>query len=100
MMMMMMIPARRCASAGTSYVCVYVCLSVCLSVTIGVFFETAGGIELVFGMGASFYLSYTVLLGNSCISKNKCTSLWNFVLNSILEKNLLRHIDHRNVLST
>jgi len=36
MMMMMMIPARRCASAGTSYVCVYVCLSVCLSVTIGV----------------------------------------------------------------
>jgi len=31
-------------------------------------------------------LSYTVLKGNSVISKNKDTSLWNFVLNSGLRK--------------
>ena len=30
--------------------------------------------------------SYTVLKGNSVISKNKGTSLWNFVLNSGLRK--------------
>jgi len=98
-MMMMMIPARRCASAGTSYVCVYVCLSVCLSVTIGVFFSKRLE-ESSWFLAWELPSTYTVLLGNSCISKNKRTSLWNFVLNSILEKNLLRHIDHRNVLST
>ena len=43
-------------------------------------------IELVFGMWASFHPSYTVLKGNSVISKNKGTSLWNFVLNSGLRK--------------
>ena len=44
--------------------------------------ESAERIELVFGMWAS----YTVLKGNSVISKNKGTSLWNFVLNSGLRK--------------
>jgi len=43
-------------------------------------------IELVFGMGASFHLSYTVLKGNSGISKNKGTSLWNFGPNFGLRK--------------
>jgi len=37
-------------------------------------------------MWASFHPSYTVLKGNSVISKNKGTSLWNFVLNSGLRK--------------
>ena len=35
---------------------------------------------------ATFHPSYTVLKGNSVISKNKGTSLWNFVLNSELRK--------------
>ena len=44
-------------------------------------------IELGFGMSASFHPSYTVLKGNSVISKNKGTkSLWNFVLNFGLKK--------------
>ena len=43
-------------------------------------------IELVFGMWASFHPSYTVLKEKSVISKNKGTSLWNFVLNSGLRK--------------
>jgi len=37
-------------------------------------------------MGASFHLSYIVLKGNSGISKNKSTCLWNFVPNSGLLK--------------
>ena len=44
--------------------------------------ETAERIELVFGTGASFRPSYTVLTGNSAVSKNNGTSLWNFVPNS------------------
>jgi len=61
------------------------CLSVRLSVTSRCSIETAERIELVFGMRASFNPSYTVLKGN-VISKNKGTSLWNFVLNSGLRK--------------
>ena len=57
-------------------------VSVHLSVTSRCSIETAERIELVFGMLASFHPSYTVLKGNSVISKNKSTSLWNFVLNS------------------
>jgi len=34
----------------------------------------------------SFHLSYTVLKGNSNISRNKGTSVWNFVSNSRLGK--------------
>ena len=49
--------------------------------------KTAERIELVFGTWASFHPSYTVLKGNSIISKNKGTSLWNFVLNSGLRGN-------------
>ena len=40
--------------------------------------------QAVFGMGAFFHPSYTVLKGNSGISKNKGTFLWNFVPNSWL----------------
>jgi len=43
-------------------------------------------IELVFGTGASFCQCYTVLKGNSGISKNNGTSLLNFVPNSGLTK--------------
>ena len=63
-----------------------VCLFVSLSVTSRCSVETAERIELVFGMWASFHPSYTVLKGNSVISKNKGTSLWYFVLNSGLRK--------------
>ena len=48
--------------------------------------ETAERIELVFGVGASFHLSYTLLTGNSSVSKNKGTSLWNLVPNSGFRK--------------
>jgi len=56
-----------------------------VSVTSRCSIETAGRIELVFGMWASFQPSYTVLKGNSVISKTKGTSLWKF-LNSGLRK--------------
>jgi len=65
------LPERRSASAGTSYGHVSVCLCrcLCLSVTSLSSIETDGRIELVFGVGASFHLSYTVLKGNSGIFK-------------------------------
>jgi len=56
-----------------------------VSVTSRCSIETVGRIELVFGMWASFQPSYTVLKGNSVISKTKGTSLWKF-LNSGLRK--------------
>jgi len=56
-------------------------------------------VELDLDVGASFHLSHTVLK-NSRSSKNKGTSIRNFVPNSGLEKILQRHIDRRNVLST
>jgi len=58
----------------------------CPSVTSRCSIETAKRIELVFSMWASFHPSYSVLKGNSVSSKNKGTSLWNFVLNSGLRK--------------
>ena len=58
------------------------CLYVCLSVTSRCSIETAELVELVSGTGASFHLSYTVLKGNSGITKDKGTSLWNFAPNS------------------
>jgi len=61
-------------------------VSVRLSVTSRSSAKTDERIELVFGVGASFHPSYTVLKGNSVISKNKGTSLWNFVLKSGLRK--------------
>ena len=64
--------ARRYASAVLA---MGLCLSVRLSVTSRCSIETAGRIELVFGMWASFHPSYTVLKGNSVISKNKLNKL-------------------------
>ena len=71
---------------GTSHGPVSVRVRVRLSVTSRSSTKTAERIALVFGMWASFHPSYTVLEGNSVISKNKGTSLWNFVLNSGLRK--------------
>ena len=65
------LPALRYAGAGTGYGPVSVCLSV--SVTSRSSVETDERIELVYSLGASFRLSYTVLKGNSGISKNKDT---------------------------
>jgi len=78
------IPARRYASAGTSHGPV----SVCVSVTGRSSIEKVKRIELGFGVGAPFDLSYTVLNENWCISKNNGTSLWNCVPNSGLRENL------------
>jgi len=56
------LPARRYASAATSYYgLVSVCLCLCLSVTSGNSSETAEQVELVFGMRAFNDLSYIVL---------------------------------------
>jgi len=52
--------------------------------------ETAEKIGLVFGTGASFGLSDTVL-EILIPSKNKGTSFWNFTLNSGLRK--FRHLE-------
>jgi len=57
-------------------------------------------IVLIWVMGASFHLSYTVLKGNSGISRNEGTPLWKFVPNSGLQKILLPPVDRRNMLST
>jgi len=59
------LPAQRYASAGTFYGPVSVCVCVCLCVTSRGSIETDEWIELVFGMRASFQLSYTVLKRNS-----------------------------------
>ena len=50
-----------CCVTALLFVRPSVCMSVCLSVTSRYCIETTGRIELVFGMQASFYLSYTVL---------------------------------------
>jgi len=59
-----------------------------VSVTSRCSIETAERIELVLAceLPSTFHPSYTVLKGNSVISKNKGTSLWNFVLNSELRR--------------
>jgi len=71
---------------GTSHGPVSVRPSVRPSVTSRCSIETDERIQLGFGMWASFHPSYAVLRGNSVISKNKGTSLWNFVLKSGLRK--------------
>ena len=97
------LPARRYASAGTSHgpvsVRLCVCLSVCLS-QVGVLSKRMNESSWFFGTGASFDPRFTVLKGNSDISKNNYTSLWNVLQNSEIKKILLRYIDRRNVLST
>ena len=85
---------KECHSPYASFYHAVLCIrgtshgpvSACLSVTSRCSIETDERIELVFGMRASFHTSYTVLKGNLVISKNKGTSLWNFVLNSGLRK--------------
>ena len=59
------------------------CPSVCHK---SVFYRNGWTNRAGFGMWASFHPFYAVLKGNSVISKNKGTSLWNFVLNSGLRK--------------
>jgi len=68
------------------YASAVLAMGLCLSVTSWCSIEMAERIELVLGMCASFYPSYTVLKGISVISKNKGTPLCNSVLNSGLRK--------------
>ena len=70
------LPARHCASAGTSYGPVSV--SLCLSVTSRCSIKRGERTNLVFGMEASFDQSYTVIQENLGTYKNNGTSLWNF----------------------
>ena len=68
-------------------------MALCLSVSVchkSCSVEMAKGIELVFGMGACFHLSYTVLKRNSSTFKDKGTSLWNFVPDSGLFASVYR----------
>ena len=75
--------ARSYASAVLAMA---LCPCLCLSVRHkSVFYRNGWANRAVFGTGASFHPSYTVLKGNSVISENKGT-LWNFVLNSGLKK--------------
>ena len=60
--------------------------------------KTAERIGLVFGMLAFFHPSCTVLKGNLVMSKNKGTSLWNYVLNSGFRK--CRHGIDRSIVET
>ena len=81
-------PARSYASAGTSHgpVSVCVCLSVCHK---SEFYRKGWTNRAGFGVGASFRPSYTVLKGNSGISKNKGIFLWNFFRNCVQWKFVL-----------
>ena len=76
------VPVFTARCYASAVLAMALCLSVRLSVTSRCSTTMAERIELVFGMCASFHPSYTVLKGNSVISKNKGTSLWNFVVKS------------------
>jgi len=84
------LPTRwRQKSTGIDMEQNYATVTLCLSVSVchkSEIYRNGWTNELVFGMGASFCQSYTVLKGNSGISKYKGTSLWNFVLNFGLRK--------------
>jgi len=75
------------------YVSIRRCVSVCsMSVTRRYSIGITERIELVYRTDASFFhLSYTVLKGNSGMSKNKCTSLCTYVPNSGLRKCQVDH---------
>ena len=73
--------------AWVSLLATAVCLCPSVSVTSRSSVETVERIGLVFDMGALFHLSYTVLQGNSGISNNKGTYLWNFAPNCGLKEN-------------
>jgi len=79
------LPARRYRSADTSHGPVSICLSVYLSRVETALNESSWFWHEIFL--APILQSYTVLKGNSGISKNKGTFLWNFVSNSGLREN-------------
>ena len=74
-------------------------MSVCLCLSqVGVI-EMDERIELVWGMGAFFHLSYTVFYGNS--GNSKIMVLPSGTLSQTVDlENIARHIGRRNVLST
>ena len=81
------ITARCYASAVLAMgLCRSVSVSVRLSQLKSVFYRNGWTNRAGFWRVSFFHPSYTVLKGNSVISKNKGTPLWNFVLNSRLRK--------------
>ena len=75
---------RRGSSSGI--LAIALCLSVCMRVCVcpspvGVLSKRLNDSSWFF-----FHLSYTVFKGNSNVSKNKGTSVWNFVPNSGFRK--------------
>ena len=82
----LLLTARRYASAVCA-IAVCLCLSVCLSVyhKSEFYIETAKRIELFFGMGLSS-TSPNCVVREFGYLQNKCTSLWNFVPNSVLRR--------------
>ena len=75
---------------------VSVCLSVCHK---SEFYRKGWTNRAGFGVGASFRPSYTVLKGNSGISKIRALPSGTVSQTVDLEKIFLRYIDRRNVLS-
>ena len=82
---LLLLPARRYASAGTNYGPVSDSLSesACLK---SVFYQKKWKYYSGFGMETFSDQSYSVFWENSGIYKNTDTSLWNFFLNSGLRK--------------
>jgi len=62
------------------------CVCLCLS-PVGVLSTQMNDRAGVFGTAASFHLSHTVLKANSCTSKNKGTSVRNFVTRTLQSEN-------------
>ena len=92
------LPARRYDRAGTVFGLVSVCGCLCFCVG-HKSIETAERIRLVFGMGASFDLSYTVFKEIRYLQRQEyfplelCSKLWTSKISP-------SHIDRRSVLST
>ena len=82
LLVLLFVFTARCYASAVLAMGLCPCLS--MSVTSRCSIETAERIELF--LACELPASYTVLKRNSVISKNKGTSLWNFVLNYGLRK--------------
>jgi len=101
-----LLSARRYASSGTSHdpvssICLSVCLSVCVCLSqVGVLSKRMNESSWLLAWELPIIYPTNFLKENSGISKNKGTSLWNFVPNSSLRKVCFGTSIVKNVLST